>query len=46
MSYLHVLHALRTICPVQTVYKHALPLLMEKFDTVCEKGNPYEYIMF
>ncbi|GAA5803787.1 Dos2-interacting transcription regulator of RNA-Pol-II-domain-containing protein [Helicostylum pulchrum] len=43
MSYLHVLHALRTICPVQTVYKHALPLLMEKFDIVCEKDNHPSY---
>lgn len=39
MSYLHVLYALRILCPVPTVYKHAMPSLIQKFDTVCEKGK-------
>lgn len=43
MTYLHVLYALRILCPVPTVYKHAIPLLIQKFDTVCEKGNQHHY---
>lgn len=42
-SYLHILHALRVICPVPTVYKHAIPLLIKKFDTVCEKDDQPSY---
>jgi DNA repair/transcription protein MET18/MMS19 len=41
MTYLHVLYALRIICPVPSIYKHAIPLLIQKFDTVCEKGKLY-----
>lgn len=36
--YLHVLYALRTLSPVASVYQHAMPLLIKKFDTVCAKG--------
>ncbi|CAO3612092.1 unnamed protein product [Mucor hiemalis] len=42
-TYLHVLYALRIICPVPTVYKHAIPLLIKKFDTVCEKDSQTSY---
>lgn len=39
MIYLHVLHTLRVLSPAANVYQHAMPLLIEKFDTVCTKGT-------
>ncbi|KAG2210963.1 hypothetical protein INT47_000123 [Mucor saturninus] len=44
MSYLHVLYALRTLCPVPTIYKHAIPSLIQKFDTVCEQDDQPSYV--
>lgn len=40
-NYLHVLYALRVLSPVPSVYKHAMPLLIKKFDTVCANGKLY-----
>lgn len=39
MTYLRILHALRVLSPVVSVYQHAMPLLIEKFDTVCTEGT-------
>lgn len=38
-NYMYVLYALRILSPVPSVYQHAMPLLIKKFDTVCANGK-------
>ncbi|GAN08747.1 MMS19 nucleotide excision repair protein homolog [Mucor ambiguus] len=42
-NYMHVLYALRVLLPVSSVYQHAMPLLIKKFDTVCANDQNENY---
>ncbi|KAI8099496.1 Dos2-interacting transcription regulator of RNA-Pol-II-domain-containing protein [Halteromyces radiatus] len=38
-----LLYALKSLCPEPTVFKFGLPLLMEKFDIICESETDAHY---
>ncbi|KAL9559611.1 hypothetical protein PS6_000706 [Mucor atramentarius] len=42
-NYMYVLYALRILSPVPSVYQHAMPLLIKKFDTVCANDQNENY---
>ncbi|KAI7907118.1 Dos2-interacting transcription regulator of RNA-Pol-II-domain-containing protein [Cokeromyces recurvatus] len=44
-AYLYILHALEVLAPVAAIYKQAMPLLIQKFDHVCEKDTNASYAL-
>ncbi|KAI9302458.1 Dos2-interacting transcription regulator of RNA-Pol-II-domain-containing protein [Cunninghamella echinulata] len=43
IGYLHLLHSLKILCPEPTLFKVALPLLLEKFEGVCDNDLDATY---
>lgn len=41
IGYPQLLQTLKILCPEPTLFSTALPLLLEKFDNVCDNGNIY-----